>query len=171
MAAFLSPSPTLRFYGTNGKPLAGGILIAYDTQLSQPVATWADNAMTTKNPVSIRLDANGSPSNNGVPVGVFLEEGRVYKYRWFDNIGNLVGEADCVASAQKMLIGKAPVIVYPDTGEVGLKFDSIGKEYLKNHHNLVPDARYLKFKDFNGSVVVTLSDALQAWLETEGFTP
>lgn len=171
MAAFLSPTPTLHFYGTNGHPLAGGYLITYDQQTSQAVATWSDIDMTTPNQVQIPLDANGAPSVNGVPVSIFLEEGKLYKYRWFDKHGSQIGEADCIASAQKMLVGKAPVIVYPDTGEVGIMQNGIGKDLLKNPHNLVPDSRYLQLKDFNGDVVITLCDALQAWLETEGYTP
>lgn len=169
MAAFLSPTPTLRFYGTNGHPLAGGSLITYDQQTSQAVATWSDPYMQTPNPVQIPLDANGEPVVDGVNVGIFLEEGKLYKYRWFDKHGTQIGEADCIASAQKMLIGKTPVIVYPDTGEVGLEKDSIGREYLKGRHPLVPDSRYLKFTQFGDSVVVSLCDALQAWLSTEGY--
>ena len=169
MAAFLSPTPTLRFYGTNGHPLAGGSLITYDQQTSQTVATWSDPDMHTPNPVQIPLDANGEPVVDGVNVGIFLEEGKLYKYRWFDKHGRLVGEADCIASAQKMLIGKTPVIVYPDTGEIGIMKNGIGRDLLKNPHPLVPDSRYLKFTQFGDSVVVSLCDALQAWLETEGY--
>lgn len=81
------------------------------------------------------------------------------------------GEADCIASAQKMLVGKTPIIVYPETGEVGIIKNGIGRDLLKNSHNLVPDTNYLQFKDFDGKVVVTLCDALQSWLEREGYTP
>lgn len=169
MSAFLSPTPTLRFYGTNGLPLANGWLITYDRETSEPVATWQDPEMRTPNPVQIGLDANGEPSVDGMPVGIFLEEGKLYKYRWYDKLGSLVGEADCIASAQKMLTGKTPVVVYQDTGEVGLEKDSIGREHLKNWHNLVPDSRFLKFMDFGGNVVVSLCDELQAWLAEEGF--
>lgn len=171
MAAFLSPTPTLRFYGPNGHPLAGGFLQTFDQETSQSVATWSDPEMQNANPVQIGLDANGEPSVDGHPVGIFLEEGKLYKYRWYDKHGSFVGEADCIASAQKMLIGKAPVIVYPETGEVGIMQNGIGRDLLKNPHNLVPDSRYLQFKDFDGKVVVSLCDALQAWLATEGYTP
>ena len=171
MAAFLSPTPMLRFYGTNGHPLAGGSLFTYDQQTSQPVPTWSDPEMTTANPVQIPLDANGEPSVDGVPVGIFLEEGKLYKYRWFDKHGALVGEADCIASAQKMLVGKVPIIVYPETGEIGIMKNSIGRDLLKNPHPLIPDSRFLQYKDFNGAVVITLCDALQAWLTSQGYTP
>ena len=169
MAAYLSPTPTLRFYGTDGLPLAEGWLITYDRETSDTVKTYSDPYMQHENPYQIGLDANGEPSVDGHPVGIFLEEGKLYKYRWFDKHGTLVGEADCIASAQKMLTGKTPVIVYPETGEVGLEKNSVGREYLKGRRPLVPDSRYLKFNAFGDDVVVSLCDALQSWLETQGY--
>lgn len=99
MAAQLSPSPILRFYGTDGKPLAGGFLITYDYVTSHQIATWANADMSALNPCQIQLDANGEPSQNGVPVKVFLEEGRRYKFRWFDSEMNPVGCAQPVQTA------------------------------------------------------------------------
>lgn len=96
MAAFLSPTPILRFYGTNGHPLANGWLIAYDHETSESVATWADPEMQTPNPVQIGLDANGEPSVDGHRADIFLEEGKIYKYRWYDKHGTLIGEADYI---------------------------------------------------------------------------
>lgn len=96
MSAQLSPSPTLHFYGTDGKPLAGGFLFTYDHATSEPVATWSDPEMQNANPVQIGLDANGEPSVDGHPAGIFLEEGKLYKYRWYDKHGTLVGEADFI---------------------------------------------------------------------------
>lgn len=171
MAAFLSPTPTLRFYGTNGHPLAGGFLQTFDQETSQSVATWSDPGMQHANPVQIPLDANGEPSVDGHPVGIFLEEGRSYKYRWYDKHGTLVGEADCIASAQKMLVGKTPIIVYPETGEVGIIKNGIGRDLLKEWHPLIPDSRYLQFKDFGGNVVVSLCDKLQEFLESLEYVP
>ena len=97
--ASLSPSPKLRFFGTNGRPLSGGFLITYDYVTSLPVATWNDAEMTTRNPAQLTLDSNGEPSNNGVPVCVFLEDGRRYKYRWFDSEGTPVGSAGPIQTA------------------------------------------------------------------------
>lgn len=97
MQAHLSPSPKLRFYGRDGKPLSGGYLITYDYTTSRTCSTWADADMTTRNPFQIQLDANGEPSQNGNPVYVFLEEGRRYKFRWFDSEMNPVG---CVQPVQ-----------------------------------------------------------------------
>lgn len=99
MQAHLSPSPKLRFYGRDGKPLSGGYLITYDYTTSRTCSTWADAGMTTRNPVQISLDANGEPSQNGNPVYVFLEEGRRYKFRWFDSEMNLVGSIQPVQTA------------------------------------------------------------------------
>lgn len=97
MQAHLSPSPKLRFYGRDGKPLSGGYLITYDYTTSRTCSTCADADMTTRNPFKIQLDANGEPSQNGNPVYVFLEEGRRYKFRWFDSEMNPVG---CVQPVQ-----------------------------------------------------------------------
>lgn len=97
MQAHLSPSPKLRFYGRDGKPLSGGYLITYDYTTSRTCSTWADADMTTRNPFQIQLDANGEPSQNGNPVYVFLEEGRRYKFRWFDSEMNPVG---CIQPVQ-----------------------------------------------------------------------
>lgn len=99
MQAHLSPSPKLRFYGRDGKPLSGGYLITYDYTTSRTCSTWADADMTTRNPVQISLDANGEPSQNGNPVYVFLEEGRRYKFRWFDSEMNQVGSIQPVQTA------------------------------------------------------------------------
>ena len=93
MSAHLSPSPLLRFFGQDGKPLSGGFLITYDYQTSSPRATWADAAMTSRNPVQIPLDANGSPSINGHSVNLYLEDGASYHYRWFSSDGSPVGNA------------------------------------------------------------------------------
>lgn len=99
MQAHLSPSPKLRFYGRDGKPLSGGYLITYDYTTSRTCSTWADAGMTTRNPFQIQLDANGEPSQNGNPVYVFLEEGRRYKFSWFDSEMNLVGSIQPVQTA------------------------------------------------------------------------
>ena len=100
MQATLSPSPKLRFYGRDGKPLSGGFLVTYDYNTSRPCSTWADSGMTTRNPSQIGLDANGEPSQNGEPVYVFLEEGRRYKFSWFDSEMNLIDSLQPVLTAQ-----------------------------------------------------------------------
>lgn len=100
MSALLSPSPKLRFYGRDGKPLSGGHLFTYAHNTSRPVATWANADMTAQNPVQIQLDANGEPSNNGQPVCIYLSPNVMYKFVWYDSEGNFVDEVDpvqCVA--------------------------------------------------------------------------
>ena len=98
MPAYLSPSPKLRFYGRDGKPLSGGYLFTYQYNTSTHVATWADADMTTRNPVQIQLDANGEPSVNGNPVAIFLEEGKSYKFAWYDSNGNYIDEVEPVVA-------------------------------------------------------------------------
>lgn len=97
MSAFLSPPPKLRFFGTDGRPLAGGTLMTYhagnDDRL---LSTWADSEMVTRNPAVLPLDANGEPSCEGIPRNIFLEVGRKYKLRWFDSNGTEVGSCDNV---------------------------------------------------------------------------
>lgn len=98
MPAYLSPSPKLRFYGRDGKPLSGGYLFTYDYVTSTPVSTFADADMSTRNPVQIQLDANGEPSVNGNPVAIFLEEGKSYKFAWYDSLGNYIDEVEPIVS-------------------------------------------------------------------------
>lgn len=99
MSASLSPSPRLRFFGTDGAPLAGGFLITYDNEDSQPVATYNDAGMAAENPAQLPLDANGEPSYEGIPRNVFLENGKFYKFKWFDKDGNLVGSCDNIGAS------------------------------------------------------------------------
>ena len=99
MSASLSPSPRLRFFGTDGAPLAGGSLITYDNETSQPVATYNDAGMAAENPAQLPLDANGEPSYEGSPRNVFLENGKFYKFMWFDKDGNLVGICDNIGAS------------------------------------------------------------------------
>ena len=96
MPAYLSPSPKLRFYGRDGKPLSGGYLFTYDYVTSLPVATFADADMSTRNPVQIQLDANGEPSNNGLPVCIFLIKDKRYKFAWYDSEGNFIDKVEPV---------------------------------------------------------------------------
>lgn len=98
MSALLSPNPVLRFYGSDGQPLSGGYLQTLDSETSNPVATYRDAGMTTENPSTIMLDANGEPSDNGVPVGVFLVPDAVYKFKWFDRDMSLVGASDGIVA-------------------------------------------------------------------------
>ena len=93
MQAYLSPSPKLRFYGRDGKPLAGGHLITYDGETSQPVATFADESQTAYNPYQLDLDSNGEPSCQGNPRNVYLEPGKSYIFRWFDCNGEDIDSA------------------------------------------------------------------------------
>lgn len=108
--------------------------------------------------------------NNGRSQGLYVESN--VKYR----IDVRTRTGDLLFTVRNMRPGAAfhgvgPIEVDNETGEIWIKDHSIGRVKLDNVHNLVPDSRYLQFKDFGGNVVVSLCDALQAWLTTEGYTP
>jgi hypothetical protein len=50
--------------------------------------------MTTPNPVQLSLNANGEPCVNGNAVGVYLENGKMYKFIWFDKHGEPIGDSE-----------------------------------------------------------------------------
>lgn len=107
--------------------------------------------------------------NNGRSQGLYVESN--VKYR----IDVRTSTDGLLFTVRNMRPGAAfhgvgPIEVDNETGEIWIKDHSIGRVKLDNVHNLVPDSRYLQFKDFGGNVVITLCDALQAWLETEGYT-
>lgn len=108
--------------------------------------------------------------NNGRSQGLYVESN--VKYR----IDVRTRTGDLLFTVRNMRPGAAfhgvgPIEVDNETGEIWIKDHSIGRVKLDNVHNLVPDSRYLQFKDFAGSVVVTLCDSLKSWLTTQGYTP
>jgi hypothetical protein len=108
--------------------------------------------------------------NNGRSQGLYVESN--VKYR----IDVRTRTGDLLFTVRNMRPGAAfhgvgPIEVDNETGEIWIKDHSIGRVKLDNVHNLVPDSRYLQFKDFGGNVVVSLCDTLQTWLATEGYTP
>lgn len=108
MSALLSPSPRLRFFGDDGKPLAGGHLFTYDSVTSRPLATYSDAGMESLNPTEILLDANGEPSYNGHAVEVYLESGKSYKFVWYDRDGEEKGSADPIQVPDESNSGAVP---------------------------------------------------------------
>lgn len=165
----IAPIPK-QFEDSNGVPYANGKVTVYlhnSTSLAQ-IYNEAEGGMLAPNPTI--LDSHGA-------WNAFVNGGTAYDYVVQDEHDNVIfsysnvkiyGYDDVVGDGavgtQKLLEGGATYT------HVYIKPNSIDREQLKNYHNLVPDARYLQFKDFNGHVVVTLCDALQAWLETEGYT-
>jgi microcystin-dependent protein len=73
MAGFPLPNPRPRFFDTNGDPLAGGKLYAYQAGTSTPQNTYADQALLTPNANPVVLDANGEAT-------IFVPDSTLYKF-------------------------------------------------------------------------------------------
>lgn len=162
------PDFGIQFVDKNGKPLSGGKLYTYEAGTETPLVTYKTveggygSGNVNTNPIV--LDIAGRAQ-------LVLLRFRAYKLVLTDADDNVVQTWDNVTAIQKLLEGSGPIEIDEDTGIITITAGSITREYLSNYHNLIPDANYLQLKDFNGEVVVTLSDALQAWLTTQGYTP
>lgn len=55
----LSPLPIQKFFGNNGRPLAGGLLFTYEAGTSTKIATYTDSSGVTPNTNPIVLDFRG----------------------------------------------------------------------------------------------------------------
>lgn len=108
--------------------------------------------------------------NNGRSQGLYVESNVKYRIDVRTRTGAMLFTVRNMRPGAAFH-GVGPIEVDNETGEIWIKDHSIGRVKLDNVHNLVPDSRYLQFKDFGGNVVVSLCDALQAWLATEGYTP
>lgn len=71
--ASLSPAPKLQFFGSDGLPLAGGLLYTYAAGTTTPLATYTDYTGATQNTNPIVLDSSGQAS-------VWLPDTTSYKY-------------------------------------------------------------------------------------------
>lgn len=162
-------NPILHFDDEHGHPLAGGLLCTYIAGTSTPVKTYKDESGTF-NETQILLDSRGECT-------VWLDPAQAYKFVLIDKHGNVVMTADNVTADTMTFValGDGIVDVVEETVDgktivhFSIKPHSIGRNELKNWHNLVPDTRYVKLMDFNGEVVVTLCDNLQQWLEGQGY--
>jgi hypothetical protein len=163
--------PNFQFVDINGKPLVGGWIEVYihnDTPI--PYITKADFD-GTDNPFKVPLNVKGM-------AVVIADDANAYDVYVYGRNGGLFWSASNVTiSTYANVIGEGAIDV-TDVGDIPnrelvitIKPNSIGRDLLKNHHNLVPDTNYLQFKDFGGNVVVTLCDSLQTWLATEGYKP
>jgi hypothetical protein len=162
--------PNFQFVDINGKPLVGGWIEVYLHNTTTPYITKADFD-GTENPFKVVLDSKGM-------AVVIAEDANAYDVLVYGKDGGLFWSASNVTISTYANIKGEGAIDVTDVGDIPnrelvitIKPNSIGRDLLKNHHNLVPDSRYLQFKDFGGNVVVTMCDALQAWLATEGYTP
>ena len=168
----LSPAvlPILHCDDLKGNPLVNGRLYTYIAGTSTPASTYENEYGTALNTNPIVLDMRGE-------CRLWLKDGMKYKLVLKDRYDNPIWEIDNVNSLLKFDIeeGDNCIAVSYDIVDgvkvlrISIKPHSIGREQLKNFHNLVPDSRYLQFKDFGGKVVVSLCDGLQAWLESEGY--
>ena len=156
--------PVVQFQNKGGALNTAGRLEVYLEGTDDLAQIYADEEGLVPLPQPVILD------NNGRSQGLYVESN--VKYR----IGVHTKNGALLFTVRNMRPGAAfhgvgPIEVDNETGEIWIKDHSIGRLKLDNVHNLVPDSRYLQFKDFSGSVVVSLCDALQAWLSTEGYTP
>lgn len=162
--------PNFQFVDINGKPLVGGWIEVYLHNTTTPYITKADFD-GTDNPFKVVLDSKGM-------AVIIAEDANAYDVLVYGKDGGLFWSASNVTISTYANINGEGAIDVTDVGDIPnreivitIKPNSIGRDLLKNHHNLIPDTNYLQFKDFAGNVVVTLCDSLQSWLTTQGYTP
>ena len=162
--------PNFQFVDINGKPLVGGWIEVYLHNTTTPYITKADFD-GTDNQFKVVLDSKGM-------AVVIAEDANAYDVLVYGKDGGLFWSASNVTISTYANVRGEGAIDVADVGDIPnrelvitIKPNSIGRDLLKNHHNLVPDTNYLQFKDFGGNVVVTLCDSLKDWIEAEGYTP
>ena len=161
-------SPNFQILGDSGKPLVGGYIEVYlhnDHSESGKVITrftFNDDVPYPYNEFQVKLDSLGM-------ANIIVETGKSYDLFCFDSFGTPRWARENVDKT--LFSADYPIVIDIENDRIYIAKHGIGRDLLKNPHNLVPDSRYLQFKDFGGNVVVSLSDALQAWLTAEGYTP
>ena len=160
--------PNFQFVDINGKPLVGGWIEVYLHNTTNPYITKADFD-GTDNPFKVVLNSKGM-------AVVIADDANAYDVLVYGKDGGLFWSASNVTISTYANVRGEGAIDVSDVGDipnreivVTIKPNSIGRDLLKNHHNLVPDSNYLQFKDFGGNVVVTLCDDLKQWLEDNGY--
>lgn len=160
--------PNFQFVDINGKPLVGGWIEVYLHNTTTTYITKADFD-GTDNPFKVVLDSKGM-------AVVIADDANAYDVLVYGKDGGLFWSASNVTISTYANVRGEGAIDVTDVGDIPnrelvitIKPNSIGRDLLKNHHNLVPDTNYLQFKDFGGNVVVTLCDDLKQWLEDEGY--
>ena len=155
-------SPNFQVLGDSGKPLVGGFIEVYlhnDHSESGKVITKQDFD-GTDNEFKVVLNSLGMAK-------ILVESGKSYDVFCYDSYGALKWSR--INLEKVLLSADYPIVIDVENDRIYIAENGIGRNLLKNCHNLVPDDRYLQFKDFDGNVVVTLCDALQSWLESEGY--
>ncbi len=65
--------PRIQLIDSNGDPVVGGYIYTWAAGTSTPKNTYDDYALTTPNPNPIRTGNDGTPSNGGTPIDVYLD--------------------------------------------------------------------------------------------------
>jgi len=162
--------PNFQFVDINGKPLVGGWIEVYLHNTTTPYITKADFD-GTDNPFKVVLDSKGM-------AVVIAEDANAYDVLVYGKDGGLFWSASNVTISTYANIKGEGAIDVTDVGDIPnrelvitIKPNSIGRDLLKNGHDLIPDSRFLKFTDFAGDVVVSLCDKLQNFLTSGGYVP
>ena len=65
--------PRIQLIDSNGDPVVGGYIYTWAAGTSTPKVTYDDYALITPNPNPIRTGNDGTPSNGGTPIDVYLD--------------------------------------------------------------------------------------------------
>jgi hypothetical protein len=165
--------PSFQFVNESGRPLVGGHIEVFYHNSHLQYITKADFD-GTNNPFEVPLNSKGM----AVIIADVSNAYDVYCYDAFNSLfwsrenittaGN-VGDVNIIGD--EILEFTKSVSGNDVTFNGSVKDNSIGREKLRNGHDLIPDSRYLKFADFNGDVVISLSNKLQNFLTSGGFVP
>lgn len=154
-------SPNFQVLGESGKPLVGGYVEVYLHNTTTKVITKRDFDGTL-NEFKVELNSLGMAT-------ILVEIGNSYDVYCYDSFGALRWSRKNLEKT--MMSADYPIVIDVENDRIYIAENGIGRNLLKNAHNLVPDSRYLKFTDFSGDVVVSLCDKLTNWLSTQGFVP
>jgi hypothetical protein len=165
--------PSFQFVNESGRPLVGGHIEVFYHNSHLQYITKADFD-GTNNPFEVPLNSKGM----AVLIADVSNAYDVYCYDAFNSLfwsrenittaGN-VGDVNIIGD--EILEFTKSVSGNDITFNGSVKDNSIGRDKLRNGHDLIPDSRYLKFTDFNGDVVISLSNKLQNFLTSGGFVP
>lgn len=158
-------SPSFQVLGVSGKPLVGGwieVFLHNDHSESGKVITrftFDDDVSYPYNEFQVKLDSMGMAT-------IIVETGKSYDVFCYDSFGAPRWSRENVDKT--LFSADYPIVIDIENDRIYIAEHGIGRNLLKNAHNLVPDTRYLKFTDFNGKVVVSLCDDLQTFLANLG---
>lgn len=136
----LAPIPK-QFMDSSGVPYSHGTVEVFLTGSTEKANVYddSDGKILIQNP--IELDSHGAWKG-------FVDSEAVLDYVVKSREGNVVFFFPHISVIQR---------------------GSIGRFSFKNASDLVPDKRFLEFRDFAGDVVVTFNKSLREWLKNNGF--